>query len=478
MFEEGIKYIEENKQYFIKISDYIWEKAETALNENASSSLLTEELTKHGFKIEKNLAGMPTAFKAVWGNGKPTIAFLGEYDALPNLGQEKVPYKKSTIDNTNGHGCGHNLLGTGAFAATIALKNIMEEKKINGSVVYFGCPAEETMTGKIFMVREKCFKDIDVALTWHPSSFNSVFEDSFMSMSSVKFNFYGKTSHAAFAPFMGRSALDAVELMNVGVNYLREHVIPEARIHYTITHGGDKPNIVPDYAQVWYFIRAPKRFQVNEIYKRVGKIAKGAALMTETEVNPEILSGCYELVNNRTLEKLLYKCMKNINGPIWDEKDITFAKEINKSFLPYQKIDQIEGLKNSSLDNEYLHKNVFSIKETSNSIPASSDVSDVSQVVPVGQFGTCCFPIGAIGHTWQITASSGMSIGHKGMLYAAKILGSAGLELILNQNLLNKVKEEFNKNTNDINYISPIPENIKEPIKISYKRGDYQLRSI
>ena len=423
-------WIERNSGYLKCISDKIWELAETALNEHSSSLLLEEALQENGFKVEKGIAGMQTAFKAEWGKGKPVIGFLAEYDALPGLSQKALPRKEAVIEGGAGHGCGHNLLGTGILGAALGLKNEMQADDLQGTIVVFGCPAEEILTGKVFMARDGLFDNLDAAFTWHPGFVNAVSEQSMLAMNSVKFNFYGKAAYAALSPEQGRSALDAVELMDTGVNYLREHIPSDVRIHYTITNGGGEPNVVPPYAQVWYYIRSPKREEVDVVYERVVKIAQGAALMTETQMKIDFLTGCYELLTNDILNKVMYDSFVEVEPPVWDEKELEFAQSLTETFSAGQKAMILRSLNIPWLQDQFLHQFVFPLTGRHDTLPGSTDVSDVSWITPTTGVVTCCQAVGTSGHSWQVTAASGTSIGHKGMLYAAKALALAGSKLV------------------------------------------------
>jgi aminobenzoyl-glutamate utilization protein B len=456
--ETGIRWVDEHCDRLIETSDKLWEFAETALHEYRSSELLQNELKQAGFEVQTGVAGMPTAFRARWGKGTPTIGFLAEYDALPGLSQQCVPCKEPVKEGSPGHGCGHNLLGAAVLGAALALKAEMEQGNLPGTIVVFGCPAEEIMVGKIVMAREGLFDELDVALTWHPQSLNGVMNCGWMAMNSVKFDFHGTTSHAAFAPEMGRSALDAVELMNVGVNYLREHVSSNARIHYVITNGGSEPNVVPGYAQVWYYIRAPRRDEVDAIYARIKDIAEGAALMTGTRLNVRLLTACHDCLLNTSLNRHLSDSMQCVASPAWSEEELRFAGKLTKDLDANQRMRQISIFTRDNLGEHVLHSEVLSLNDTHILLPASTDVSDVSWIVPTGQMMTACYPIGIPPHSWQLTASVGTSIGHKGMLYAAKVLARAASELIRDAGLLERVKEEHLKNTSGKKYVCALPE--------------------
>ncbi len=447
------------------LSDRIWELAEVGLQEHQSSALLAEELAKAGFEVTSGVADMPTAFVATYGSGKPVVAILGEYDALPGLSQKAVPRREPLREGAPGHGCGHNLLGVAGVAAAIALKEEMESSGLGGTVRYYGCPAEETLVGKVFMVRDGLFDDVDAALTWHPAALNSVWAASSLANNSAKFRFYGRSAHAAANPDMGRSALDAVEIMNVGANYLREHVVEKARIHYVITRGGGEPNVVPAEAEVWYYVRAPKREQVEEIYQRLLLCAKGAAIMTETEYDVEFLAGCYQYLPNRVLGKLLHQNLRKVGAPPFDEADRQFARQLRETFAPGQQEAAVSRFKElaEELRGKDLHDGVLPLRESDEVMPGSTDVGDVSWVVPTAQFATACTVIGAAGHSWQMTATSGMSIGHKGMLTAAEVLALTVRDLLTRPEVLAEAREEFRRATEGSPYRCPLPQGARPP---------------
>lgn len=467
--EHAFNWIENNKKRIIEISDKIWEFAELGLIEFKSSALLADELEKNGFKVERGIADMPTAFTATWGEGTPIIGIMGEYDALPGLSQKKVPWKEPLEPGKPGHGCGHNIHGTSGMAAAIAVKEAMEKHGIKGTVKFFGCPAEENFSGKVFMVRAGYFSNIDAVISHHPSTMNEASLMSSLAVNSVKFHFYGKASHAGGSPEQGRSALDAVELMNVGVNYLREHIIQDARIHYVIEKGGDQPNIVPAYARSWYYVRAPERDQLDFIYNWVLDIAKGAALMTKTEVKTEFIEGCYNLIPNKTIAKLIVKNMREIGLPKYSDEDLKFAEEIAKTITPEMKVAQLkkskrpgwERLVDKLLDDEV--PDPWGEGETSH---GSTDVADVSWQAPTVEFSTATWILGTPAHSWQAVAQNGVGIGHKSLIFAAKVMASTVIDLLTNPDILNKAKEEHKQRINGKKYKSPIPPEHKPPIDI------------
>ena len=467
--EHAFNWIENNKKRIIEISDKIWEFAELGLIEFKSSALLADELEKNGFKVERGIADMPTAFTATWGEGTPIIGIMGEYDALPGLSQKKVPWKEPLEPEKPGHGCGHNIHGTSGMAAAIAVKEAMEKHGIKGTVKFFGCPAEENFSGKVFMVRAGYFSNVDAVISHHPSTMNEASLMSSLAVNSVKFHFYGKASHAGGSPEQGRSALDAVELMNVGVNYLREHIIQDARIHYVIEKGGDQPNIVPAYARSWYYVRAPERDQLDFIYNWVLDIAKGAALMTKTEVKTEFIEGCYNLIPNKTIAKLIVKNMREIGLPKYSDEDLKFAEEIAKTITPEMKVAQLkkskrpgwERLVDKLLDDEV--PDPWGEGETSH---GSTDVADVSWQAPTVEFSTATWILGTPAHSWQAVAQNGVGIGHKSLIFAAKVMASTVIDLLTNPDILNKAKEEHKQRINGKKYKSPIPPEHKPPIDI------------
>jgi len=446
--KNAVDWINTHEEHLIKIANKIWEYAETSLQEYKSSKLIADKLEKEGFTVKRGVADMSTAFVATYGFGKPVIGILGEYDALPRLSQKPIPKKEPLKEGAPGHGCGHNLLGTGAAGAALAAKHAIEKSKIPGTIKYFGCPAEETLVGKVFIVKAGLFDDVDAALTWHPWCANTVLMASTLALNSVKFKFHGIAAHAAASPEAGRSALDAVELMNVGVNYLREHIVPDVRIHYIITHGGEAPNIVPDFAEVWYFVRAPRRLDLEAVYNRICNIAEGAALMTCTKREVAFITGGWEFLPNKALSDLLYKNLKEMGPPKFNEEEEQFAKKIAATFQVRQKqkilrdynIPEFEKAMKSDLI-EYVSPPI----DVSKVLPISTDVGEVSVKVPTAQCATCTFVPGSALHTWQVTATSGMSIGHKGMLLASKTLALTIIDLLLRPDVLRKARVEFKK---------------------------------
>ena len=461
---EVLSLLEDYKDKLSKMARDIWEHPEIALKETYAADLISKELETVGFSVKRGIAEMPTAFVATWGEGKPIIGILAEYDALPGLSQKVQAVKEPVTDGSPGHACGHNLFGIGCLGSAIAIKSEMERKQISGTIRLYGCPAEETLVGKVFMARDGVFDDLDAAITWHPMYANTPWNGSSNALNSFKLNFHGTSAHAGSNPEMGRSALDAVMLTDVGVNFLREHIIQEARIHCVVTEGGRAPNIVPDYAQVWYFVRAPRRSQVEEIYPRVLDIAKGAALMTGTTLELEFITGGYDYFPNYTINDLILQKMKKI-GPIeFNSEEKELACKLRDT-IPASVVD--DAIKDYRLPvNEIGNPLCEKILDQAGGFTkgdvrkGSTDVGDVSHIAPTGQFTTCCKPIGVAGHSWQNTASSGSGIGNKGMMLAAKTMALTGLELFTNPEVLRAAKEEHRSSTEGSPYKCPLPDGI------------------
>ncbi len=456
------KVIEEKRQKLISVSDQIWGYAETGFEEFQSAQLLCNTLEEEGFTVEKGVGNIDTAFIGSYGTGKPIIAVLGEFDALTGLSQVggDIQYNPE-VTNGNGHGCGHNLLGTGALAAAIAIRSYLKENNLEGTVRYYGCPGEEIGSGKTFMVREGLFDDVDFAVCWHPWSRNSVWSMSSLACYEVSFRFKGKSSHAASTPHLGRSALDAVELMNVGVNYLREHIIPEARVHYAVTNtGGVSPNVVQEKADVLYFIRAPRVAQAEEIYQRICDVARGAALMTGTQVEIDFASAASDILPNNTLEKVMHDNFVALGVPQYDEKEQQFAKDIRATLSEADKKEDIKA--NKELEGKDLAHVIDPFIPSNGILPGTSDVGDVSWVVPTVQCMVACEPIGTPLHTWQTVSTGKTSIAHKGTLHAGKVMAATAIEVLQNPEILEKAKLELIEQRNGEEYVCPIPPEVKK----------------
>lgn len=460
MNDIALKTIDQRREELIRLSDYLWENPEPAYTEFKAVAAIKKVLVEDGFVLEDEFAGMPTAFIASWGSGNPVIGFLAEYDALPGLSQKISVKQEPVIEGAPGQGCGHNLLGVATLGAVLGLKQEMIENNLPGTVVFYGCPAEEVLTGKVFMARDGAFDRLDLALAYHPGRANGVSLDSSNGLNSAIFHFEGRTAHAGGDPHNGRSALDAVELMNVGANYLREHVTTDVRIHYVIKEGGKAPNIVPDKASVWYYVRGPKRSVIDEVYARLIKVANGAAMMTETTMKIEFLGGCHNTLPNKTLATVLHESLSSIPQEPWTEEEIAFSKELNQQ----QPVQYPAALKMMNLpEGTEIFTGVSPMRETGKVGGGSTDVGDVAHIVPTASFGTATDNLGAPGHSWQITLCSGMSIGHKGMIYAAKAMADAAGKLLRDPDLVEKAKAEFLAATGGKPYQCPIPPEVKAP---------------
>ncbi|MHA4812067.1 amidohydrolase [Flavitalea flava] len=423
-----------NSQYdqYKKIALQIWDYAELGYQETKSSALHQKTLSESGFTIDTAAANIPTAFVATYGSGKPVIGILAEFDALPGLSQDTVPEKKPLPGRIAGHACGHHLFGTASVAAAIELKKIMEQYHLAGTIKLFGTPAEEGGAGKVYMVRAGLFKDVDVVVHWHPSSDNAVAYSNSLAMVSAKFRFHGLSAHAAMAPDKGRSALDGVEGMDYLVNMMREHVPQETRIHYVITNGGKAPNVVPDFAESYYFVRHYDRDMVRQIFDRVTKAAQGAAMGTGTTVDYEIIDGDFDILPNRTLAEVMQKNLEMVGGVSLTPKEIEFGKKIQASFSykvrPIESVSKVEPL------SAEIEKG-----------GASSDVGDVSWNVPTVGLGAATWIAGTPAHSWQAVACGGTEIGTKGMMVAAKTMTLTVIDLLTRKDIIPAATEEFKK---------------------------------
>ena len=459
--------VERNRTKFASLSDELWGFAETGFEERRSAAALASELEAEGFAVKRGLAGMETAFEASYGSGGKVVAILGEYDALPGLSQvAALPEKRERSPDGAGHGCGHNLLGVGALAGAVAAKDYLKAAGIPGTIRYYGCPGEEFGCGKTFMVRAGVFGDADIALCWHPSDFNAVWQARTLANLSVYFRFEGVASHAAASPHLGRSALDAVELTNVGANYLREHIPSEARLHYAITNaGGRAPNVVQARAEVFYYCRSPFVAQARELYERLCDVARGAALMTGTKLEIAFSQGLSDYIPNLVLGELLQKCMEESGGPAFDETDRDLAGKFRATLTPAEIATTMGQLKFTQGDavlkaigKDPLDAVIGPLFRGDICMPGSTDVGDVSHVIPTGQFVCSTAALGTQAHSWQNSAQAGSSIGHKGMLAAGRILGLAAVKTFLDPELSRRAAEEFASKAKG--YSCPIPDTI------------------
>ena len=410
----------------------IWDYAEVGYKEDKSAALHIQHLKEAGFKVEVGIANMPTSFVATFGTGHPIIGILAEYDALPGISQAATANRNIVQTKQAGHACGHHLFGTASVAAGIAIKQLIEDKKFTGTIKVFGCPAEEGGSGKVYLSRDGYLNDLDIAIHWHPGSENGVTLTSALANKSAKFRFYGVSAHAAASPEKGRSALDAVEAMNNMANMLREHIPQETRIHYVITNGGKAPNVVPDFAEVYYYVRHPKRSEVVKIFDRIVKTAEGAALGTETTMKYEIIGGTHDLLLNKSLAKVMQKNLEDLGGIKYNDAELVFANSI-KTTLYDTTIAVTDAAK------------IKPMKEETNSGGGSTDVGDVSYIVPTVGLRTATWVPGTAAHSWQAIAAGGTNIGTKGMLLASKTMALTIIDLMTNPTLIQEAQDEFKK---------------------------------
>ena len=456
-----------NQKRFQALANKVWSTPETCYTEQLSMRAHVEELKYHEFSVKTGIANIPTAVLGEYGKSGPTIAFLGEYDALAGLSQKadqfrQVPIKKGG----NGHGCGHNLLGSASMQAAVALRDWLKDSNLPGVVRYYGCPAEEGGAAKTFMVREKVFEDVDAAITWHPGCLPGIVKGSSLANCRVDFTFEGKASHAAVSPHLGRSALDAVELMNVGVNYMREHMPDKARIHYAMIDGGGiSPNVVQAKAKVRYVVRDETTPKMMELLERVKEIAKGAALMTQTKVKTKILAGVSNLVYNETLGNIMQGNLDQLGAPEFSKEEHLYAKKYQdtltrkdiESAYSHAGIDLVEG--------QVLAETVVAGDVKPVDMGGSTDVADVSWVVPTVSLWGANYAIGTPFHSWQMTAQGKSSIAIKGMTHAAMVMAATGSDLILNKTILDDAWSEHNKTIEKTGYMLPISLSASPPIK-------------
>ena len=465
--------IDAKAKVFTDASDGIWEYAETRFDLKKSADLLTSILEKEGFSIERGVADMEHAFVATYGNGGPVMGILAEYDALSNLSQVSDALEKKELKaGESGHGCGHNALGAGALAAAVGLKDFLASDSRKATIKFFGCPAEESGSGKAFMARAGVFDGTDAMFTWHPWAETRLWGTSSLANYQVYFHFKGISSHAAASPDQGRSALDALELMSVGVNYLREHVVQEARIHYAYTNaGGMSPNVVQPNASALYFIRAPKSSQVRPIFERVVDIAKGAALMSGTTMELEWDSACSEYIVNDALGRVMYENMKEMGDLQYTNEEKEYARRyiatlpgntrqgvvelIKRSFAPIG-LEKAEAMAAEPIQGE-----LFPYLMTDAAMPGSTDVGDASWVVPTAQVLATCYPTGTPGHSWQWVATGKSSLVHKGLIYAGKVMAMTALDAISDPEIVTKAKQEHRERLNGEKYNCAIPDDVK-----------------
>ncbi len=436
--------IEARQQELIAMSDSIWAAAETAFQEGASAKLLADYAEENGFTVERGVAGMPTAFVATYGSGSPVISILGEYDALPGISQKAQPTKEPLEPGAAGHGCGHNLFGTASLAAAVAVKELIEDGELKGTVKFLGTPAEEKFFGKIWMVREGLWDDVDVNLSWHPGASIEADVQSTLALVDFKVEFFGQAAHASSDPWNGRSASDALELYTTGINYYREHIKPTVRIHYHIQDGGQVVNVVPDYSKIWVRVRDSKREGMMPVYERVREMAEGAAIMANVDYKISLISGIYETLVNRAGGEAMQKNLEMLGPITYTESEVAFGK----------KIQEATGKPQVGMDSEV--RPLEATKE--NPGGGSTDVGDVSWNVPNINLGVTVAPKDTPWHSWAVVACGGMSIGHKGMIYAAKALGMTMVDLFEDPKLVERVKAEYRERKGETVYEPIIPE--------------------
>ena len=432
-------YINQNQKQYEDIAMKIWELAEVGYREYESSKLLIDSLKGHGFEITEGVADIPTAFIAEYGTGYPTVAILGEFDALPGVSQSSSPYRENGSNEDAGHACGHHLFGAGSAWSAVAVKDWMKNNNINGTIRFYGTPAEEGGSGKVYMARSGLFDDVDIVLHWHPGSVNHARPRTSNANKSVKIKYKGISAHAASAPHKGRSALDGVEALNMMTNLMREHIPQESRMHYVITKGGLAPNVIPEEAEVYYYIRHPNKDVVEELFLRVIKAAEGAAMGTETQMSYEVMHGNYSLMPNDTLQKIMHKNLENRGGIKYSDAEVEYAKTIMKSFIDNDsEIGDQEKVLNYRTTHGY----------------GSTDVGDVSWLVPTAGARIATWVPGTSAHSWQAVASGGMSIGLKGTKLAVQILTDTAKAIYLDPGIADEAKKELaQRKGEDFKYI-------------------------
>lgn len=458
--------VDARKSELVALADRVWATPETCYMETRSSAEHRDELERQGFSVRMGVAGIPTALVAEAGAEGPVIAFLGEYDALPGLSQEAgLSAHRPIEDGGNGHGCGHNLLGAGAMLAAIAVRDWLAEQGLPGRVRYYGCPAEEGGYAKAFMVRAGLFDDVDIAITWHPGTAMEVWASDSLACTRIDFSFFGRSSHASAEPHLGRSALDAVELMNVGVNYMREHMPGNARVHYAVLDsGGIAPNVVQGFAKVRYAVRAGTLDEMSDLVARVENIAKGAALMTETAVTSRVLAATANFINCPPLQAVMARQIDALGAPAFDEDDIAFARRVQET-LPGANLDGAVRRFGEIASGKALADFVVSGRENGrHATMASTDVADVSWVVPTVQLSGANFALGTPFHSWQLVTQGKSAAAHKGMVHAAKAMAATAVELISNPELVEEARAALDARAGRARYRSPLPDDASPPL--------------
>jgi len=464
--EKLFEWLEFNEDRLIDISLALWDNPEISLEEHESANLLMQIFENEGFDVTSNIGGMSTAFSAKYGDESPHVGVLGEYDALPDLSQQITDNREPVEEGTPGHGCGHNLLAAGSLGGALAIKEAIENGMLEGTVTYFGCPAEEVLAGKVYMAKAGAFDPIDAALAWHPGRLTTPWLRTTLAVNSIEYKFKGVSAHSAKSPESGRSALDAVQLMNVGTEYIREHISDKIRVHYVIKNGGDVPNVVPAESSVWYFIRAPNRKIVEKTSDWLRDIAEGAALMTQTELERvRYYTGCYDYLPNDVITNTIWKNMGEIEPIRYSEEDVEFANNLKNQFSEASIQSQLEAIPEdikAQIENKALYPEPIKAYTETTRMMASSDVGDVSWIAPTGQFWVATWPVGVPGHTWPVVAANG-SFGKKGIVYAAKVIAGTAFDLMIDESLLKKAKTSHEDDMAGRVYQNALPDGTKPP---------------
>lgn len=440
--QAAVQSVDKHSAELISLADQVWAFAETALREHRSSALLANYAQKQGFRVQRGVAGMPTAFLATYGEGRPIIGIMGEYDALPGMSQQAMPEKRPLVPGAPGHGCGHNLFGAASLGAALAIKEQIKAGKLHGTVRFYGTPAEEDIGGKTYMARDGVFNDLDAMLAWHPDEDTHADNRTGQAMVDLAVEFHGKAAHAAADPWNGRSAVDALELFTHGINLMREHIHPSSRMHYTIVKGGDVPNVVPEYGKVWLWLRDAKRAEVESLLERVRKLAAGAATMTETTSTVTVQAGSWEMLPNAAGARLVQSNLEWLGPPTFTEEEQAFARAIQRATnVPEAGMDtQIESFENREEEG------------------GSTDVGDVSWIVPTLNLVVATAPKQAPWHAWPVVATGGMSIGHKGLVLASKTLAATMVDLYEKPATLAGIRDEFAKAKGNVAFKAYVPD--------------------
>ncbi|SFR63635.1 amidohydrolase [Halogeometricum limi] len=465
--------IDENDASLRRIAHSLWETPELGLHEERSAAILVETLEDGGFDVETGVGGMPTAFVARYGDGGPSVGILGEYDALPGLSQRVTAEPDPVVEGDPGHGCGHNLFGTAGVGAALALRDAIDAGEIDGTVVFYGCPAEETLVGKTYMARAGAFDELDAAVTWHPGDLNTPRMGSSNALNSLMFTFEGVSAHAGGSPDSGRSALDAVELLNTGVEYMREHISDDARMHYAITDGGSAPNVVPAEATVWYYVRAPTREEVETNTEWLRDIAGAAATMTQTTVSERFLTGCYDYRANGVVSELLWENLQAAGTIPYDDADRAFAAELQETVADERiesRLDELPDDVAEAVRGESLYAEPVEPHDHDRQSHGSTEVGDVSWLTPTAQFTAATWPVGAPGHSWQVVAANG-DFGQKAVAYAAKVLAGTTYDLLSDGDAIADAREEFESDVGHGAYETPLPEDAEPPFDVTAMDG-------